>query len=152
MNIVCLIVGTYFKRFAWSLATQNINSESEIWNPAAGCGYDMRWAGNSVRAPWHWDWYIGAGSPHHITHQPRSRAPYLSLGTTISDVHCNNCNGAYVGWIWWKIQNHTFSKKMYFLKVVLYIFLVTDQFCMKWLSPKNVIFCPKNAFFLPKLQ
>ena len=58
----------------------------------------------------------------------------------------------WVGWIWWKIQNHTFSKKMYFLKVVLDIILVTDQFCMKWLSPKNVIFCPKNAFFLPKLQ
>ena len=52
----------------------------------------------------------------------------------------------------WKIQNHTFSEKNCFLKVVLYVFLVTDQLCIKWLSPKNVIFCPKNAFFWQKMQ
>ena len=57
-----LFAGTYFKWFAWSLATQNINSESEIWNPAAGCGYNML---ATQCGPWHWDWYIGAGSPHN---------------------------------------------------------------------------------------
>ena len=62
------------------------------------------------------------------------------------------CNDSYIGWIWWKIQNHTFSEKMCFLKVALYVPLVTDQFCIKWLSPKNVIFCPKNALFWQKLQ
>ena len=57
----------------------------------------------------------------------------------------------WLGWIWWNIQLTTyFYFKKVFFKVVLYVFLVTDQFCTKWLSQKNVIFCPKKAFFLTK--
>ena len=52
-------------------------------------------------------------------------------------------------WIWWKLQNHNFSKKK-FLKHVNDVFLVTDEFWIKWIFQKNVIFCLKNAFFWEK--
>ena len=52
-------------------------------------------------------------------------------------------------WIWWKLQNHNFSKKK-FLKHVNDVFLVTDEFWIKWFFQKNVIFCQKNYFFWEK--
>ena len=55
------------------------------------------------------------------------------------------CNAQCLGWI--EKYKIILLVKNEFLKVAFYVYLVTDQFCKKWLSPKNVIFCPKNAFF-----
>ena len=59
-------------------------------------------------------------------------------------------NIPYIGWIRWKLQNHYFSKKIFFSKYVYDVFLVTDEFWIKWIFQKNAVFCPKNAFFLEK--
>ena len=56
-----------------------------------------------------------------------------------------------LGRIWWKLQTRDFSKKKFFLKHGDNLFLVTDEFWIKWIFQKNVIFCPKNAFFGEKL-
>ena len=55
-----------------------------------------------------------------------------------------------LGRIWWKLLNHNFGEKKIFWKHVNDVFLVTDEFWIKWFFQKNVIFCPKNAFFWEK--
>ena len=57
-----------------------------------------------------------------------------------------------LGRIWWKLLSHNFGKKVLFLTCLNDVFLVTDDFCIKWFCPKNVIFCLKNAFFWQKMQ
>ena len=57
---------------------------------------------------------------------------------------------SYIGWIRWKLLNHNFSKNLFFLEYVYDVFLVTDEFWIKWIFQKNAIFCLKNAFFWEK--
>ena len=49
-------------------------------------------------------------------------------------------------------KNITFfwDNKKIFLPYWKTVFWVTEHFCIKWTFWKNVIFCPKNAFFFDK--
>ena len=46
--------------------------------------------------------------------------------------------------------NFFWDNKKIFLTYWKTVFLVTEHFCIKWTFWKNVIFCPKNAFFWQK--
>ena len=52
------------------------------------------------------------------------------------------------------VKNITFfwDGKKLFLTYWKTVFWVTEHFCRKWTFWKNVIFCPKNAFFWQKWQ
>jgi len=52
----------------------------------------------------------------------------------------------WLGRIWWKLEYHNFILKMYFSGRANHVVLITDQFWIKWLFWKNVIFCPKTTF------
>ena len=48
--------------------------------------------------------------------------------------------------------SHNFGKKVLCLTCLNNVFLVTDDFCIKWVFWKNLIFCLKKAFFSQKLK
>ena len=51
-----------------------------------------------------------------------------------------------------KNTNFFWDSKKLFLTYWKTVFWVTEHFCIKWTFWKNVIFCPKNAFFWQKWQ
>ena len=51
-----------------------------------------------------------------------------------------------------KNTNLFWDSKKLFLTFWKTVFWVTEHFCIKWTFWKNVIFCPKNAFFWQKWQ
>ena len=48
--------------------------------------------------------------------------------------------------------NFGLDQKKIYLTHFKTVFWVTDHFCIKWTFWKNVVFCPKNAFFWQKWQ
>ena len=70
----------------------------------------------------------------------------LKMNMTVPVLH----RMTWLGWIRWKLLIHNFCKKIFFLEYVYDVFLVTDEFWIKWIFQKNAIFCLKNAFFWEK--
>ena len=71
---------------------------------------------------------------------------------TIIGYASSNMTFIWLGRIWWKLLSHNFGKKVLCLTCLNNVFLVTDDFCIKWVFWKNLIFCLKNAFFSQKLK